>query len=211
MQKHDFVRIVYTAKIKESGQQFDTADAIISAGAGFVIKGLDEALLQMNVNEKKTVEITPDKAFGERISDLIKLLPESEFKKRNMDVKPGVTIDADNMRGRVLSVNSGRVKIDFNHPLAGKVLVDDVEIKEKIDDLKKKLESIISFFVGLDKDSVNYKENGKELEVFLPPVVHPIYKKKIADTIFGLLGYEKVKFSEVFEKPKGDKVEQPKA
>lgn len=204
MQKFDFVHVAYTAKIKEGGQVFDVSEPTFPLGAGFVIKGLDEALMEMNVGEKKTVEIPPEKAFGERIKELVKLVPESEFKKHNVDVKPGMAVDADNARGRVLSVASGRVTVDFNHPLAGKILVYDVELKEKIGDLKQKVESIISFFGGFPKGSVGVNESGKELEVTLPPILHPVYKKKIADAFFAILGYEKVKFAEVFEKPKPD-------
>ncbi len=208
MQRYDFVRIAYTAKVKEGDKVFDIADVVLPVGAGFVIKGLDEALLTMNVGEKKELEFSPENAFGERKSELLKLVPESEFKSRNIDVKVGMTVDADNMRGRVLSVNSGRVNVDFNHPLAGKAVVYDVEIKQKIDDIKSKVESLVSFFVGFPKDSLNIRENDKEIEITLPPTLHPVYKKKIADTIFTILGYEKVKFSEVFEKSAPEKKEQ---
>lgn len=210
MQKFDFIKVAYTAKIKEEDKVFDQTDAIIPVGAGFVIKGLDEALLTMNPGEKKTIEITPDKAFGERVKELVKLVPESEFKKHNVNVKPGMAVDADNARGRVLSVASGRVTVDFNHPLAGKVLVYDINLKEKVENLQDKVESIVSFFSGFPKGSLNVKENGKELELTVPPVIHPVYKKKISDLIFATLGFEKVKFYEVFEKPKPEDKKEEK-
>ncbi len=202
MQKFDFIKVAYIAKIKEEGRVFDNTEAILPIGAGFVIKGLDEALLGMNVGEKKTVEIPPEKAFGERIKDLVKLVPESEFKKHNVNVKPGMAVDADNARGRVLSVASGRVTVDFNHPLAGKVLVYEVDVKEKVENLQEKVESVVSFFGGIPKGSLAVKESGKELEITMPPIMHPVYKKKISDVCFAILGFEKVKFSEIFEKPK---------
>ena len=119
MQTNDFIKVVYLAKIKETGQEFDkTGDksAPVILKPGFIIKGLEEALLEMNVNEKKTVEIPPEKAFGIRDPKLVRLVPLTEFRKHNTKPQPGMFIQADNMRGRVLSVSGGRVRVDFNNP-----------------------------------------------------------------------------------------------
>ena len=84
LQKGDFVRIDYIGKIKESGKVFDTTmeeiakehgiydekidfkPAPIVVGANHVIKGLDEALVGLEVGEKKIVEIPPEKGYGKR-------------------------------------------------------------------------------------------------------------------------------------------------
>ena len=196
MQTNDFIKIVYSAKIKETGQEFDkTGDKSIPVivKPGFIIKGLEEALLEMNVNEKKRIEIPPEKAFGTRDPKLVRLVPISEFRKHNTKPQPGMFIQADNMRGRVLSASGGRVKVDFNNPLAGKTLIYDIDIKEKIESVE-------------DKIKINIKE--KEVEVEIPPLVNSLFKKRIADDIIKILNFEKVKFVEVFEKPK-EEVKKP--
>ena len=123
MQEKDFVKIKYSGIMKENNMQLDSADdAPIIVGAKWVIPGVDDALKEMNVGEKKKVEIAPEKGFGPRNPKLIKLVPLAEFKKHGQNPQPGMVINADNMKGRVLSVSGGRVKIDFNHPLAGRTL-----------------------------------------------------------------------------------------
>jgi FKBP-type peptidyl-prolyl cis-trans isomerase SlyD len=203
MQKNDFVKISYEGKIKETGQLFDSGKNVgVVAGGSYVIPGLDEILLQMNVGEKRTVDIQPEKAFGQRDQAKVHTVPEAEFKKHGTTPKPGLVVDADNMRGRVVSVTSGRVMIDFNHPLAGKVLTYDIEVTGKIEKPEEKILAIVEYFTKTDAVNFSVKVSGKESDITVPPIIHPIYKKKIADEIIKFLDMEKVKFSEVFEKHK---------
>jgi FKBP-type peptidyl-prolyl cis-trans isomerase 2 len=206
MQTNDFIYVTYTGKIKENGQEFDkTGDkpAPLIVKSGFLLKGLEEAILGMNVNEKKTVEVTPDKAFGDRNPKMIRLIPISEFRKHNTQPKPGMVFNADNMRGRVLTVSGGRVEVDFNHPLAGKTLIYDVEILEKAEKTEDKIMMIFQMYNIDEKDKIKVMPiSDKEIEITIPPLINSLYKKKIASDIMEILKFEKVKFSEVFEKPK---------
>ncbi len=208
MQKNDFIRISYSGKIKETSQEFDKGEAPVVVGAKFVLPGIDEALEQMQIGEKKTVEVAPEKGFGQREQKYIKLVPVSQFRKNNMEPYPGMIVSADNAHGRVLSVNSGRVRVDFNHPLAGKVLVYDVEIKSKIDDSKEKIKSLVEFFAKVPANKISVEIKDKEAEITVPPMVSPVYKKKIADDVRTYVGIEKVKFSEVYEKADESKEEK---
>jgi FKBP-type peptidyl-prolyl cis-trans isomerase SlyD len=220
MRKGDFVYISYIGRIKESGEIFDVSseeiakkegvynpqikygDVPVIVGAGFVIPGLDEALEKMNVGEKKVVEIEPNKAFGERREDLIKLIPEVEFKKRNINVKVGDFVSVNGVTGRVLSINSGRVKVDFNHPLAGKTLIYEVEIKKQITDIKEKIYAILKYFLNLDENTANVKIEGGTVEIEVRNLqIAPKAKESIVQTIFEWIKeINKVKFSETYEK-----------
>jgi len=205
MQTNDFIRVVYLAKIKETGQEFDkTGDksAPIIVKPGFIIKGLEEALLEMNANERKTIEIPPEKAFGARDPKLVRLIPISEFRKHNTKPQPGMFVKADNIRGRVLSVSGGRVKVDFNNPLAGKTLIYEIEIKEKIENVEDKIKVLFEIYRAANKDKIKVIVKEKEVEIEVPPLVNSLFKKKIADDIIKILNFEKVKYIEVFEKPK---------
>jgi FKBP-type peptidyl-prolyl cis-trans isomerase 2 len=220
MQKGDFVYISYVGRIKESGEIFDVTseeiakregvynpeikygDIPIIIGAGFVIPGLEEELEKMNVGEKKVVEIEPKKAFGERRDDLIRLIPEVEFKKQNIDVKVGDFVNVNGITGRVLSVNAGRVRVDFNHPLAGKALVYEVEIKKQVTETKEKIYAILKYFSNLDESIANVKiENGEaEIEIKGLQIANRV-KENIIKTIFQWIKeINKIKFSEVYEK-----------
>ncbi len=171
MEEGDFIRIDYVGKIKESGLIFDlTSEEIakkegihnpqvkygplpVIIGSKFLIKGLEDTLKEMKVDEKKHLILKPDQTFGQRSEKLIKLIPESEFTKKDMVPYQGMLVNIKNLMGRVLSVSVGRVKVDFNHPLAGKELEYDLEIREKITDKKEKIKSVLEFF---------YKPTGNE-------------------------------------------------
>ncbi len=196
MQKGNFVRISYKGKIKETGEIFDEGkDIPIVVGEGFVIKGLDEELEKMQVGEKKTIEIQPEKAFGERDPKLVKLIPLSEFRKNNTSPYPGMVIRADNLYGRVLSVDSGRVRVDFNHPLAGKVLEYEIEITEEIKTQEEKAKALVEFFTGVKNAEVNVSENSVEIKV-KQSIPEPL-KQRLSSAVKEYLKVKEVVFSEV--------------
>jgi len=177
MQKGEFVRISYIGRV--NGEIFDLTDEDVAkrekifnprikykpvpviVGAGFVIPGLDEELEKMKVGEKKKVTIPAEKAFGQRKKELVKVVPESAFKKQNFKPKARLIVDFSGTKGRIQSVSAGRVRVDFNHPLAGKDLEYEIEIKEKITDKKEQVNAVLDFFgfpimgVSIDKNVVN--------------------------------------------------------
>jgi len=103
----------------------------------------------------------------------------------------------------VLSVSSGRITIDFNHPLAGKHLIFKVKIKEKIEKLEEKIMAVMIFHGRVPKEKIHIHVKEKETEIELPPfVIDPLFRKKAADDIIKYIGMDKVKYLEVFEKPK---------
>jgi len=203
MQTNDFIKINFIGKVKETGMEFDKGENVpIVVGVNYTLKGIDNVLVEMNVGDKKIVELSPENAFGNREARLVKLVPLSEFKKHNTNPYPGMILEADNMRGRVLSVSGGRVSVDFNHPLAGKVLVYDLEVKEKIESLEDKVKALVEIYTRMDGSKVKILAKEKEIEIEVPPMINSIYKKKIADDVIKFLGFDKVKFVESFEKPK---------
>jgi peptidylprolyl isomerase/FKBP-type peptidyl-prolyl cis-trans isomerase SlyD len=202
MQVNDFVIVNYSGKIKESNVEFDKGENLpVIVGVNYTLKGVDKALLVMQVGDKKTIEILPEDGFGNRDERLIRLVPLSEFKKHNTDPIPGMVVEANNMRGKVISVSGGRVKVDFNHPLSGKTLIYDLEIKVKIESIEDKIKALIKMYTNMD-EKVKILIKEKEVEIELPPLINSLYKKKIADDVIRFLGFEKVKFVETFEKPK---------
>ncbi|MFB6088779.1 MAG: peptidylprolyl isomerase, partial [Candidatus Aenigmatarchaeota archaeon] len=166
MKNGDIIRINYTGKIKESGEIFDTTDGKIAEEEGIknprinygsvpvilgtegLVKGLVDALMNMKVGEEKTIEIEPEKAFGDRKSELITTISEKKLKDQDITPAPGMTLNMGGREAKILSVNSGRVRIDMNHPLAGKVLIYDAKIEEKVEGKKDKIKEISEFYMG---------------------------------------------------------------
>ena len=127
-------------------------------GEGYVIEGLEEALEDIEVGESKELEIPSEKAYGKREMDNIQTYPEKEFKNQDVNVRPGDRIMVGNRQGKVLSRSSGRVRVDFNHPLSGKDLEYEVEILEKVEDDEEKARKIFDYRLGHGEISF---EDGK--------------------------------------------------
>jgi FKBP-type peptidyl-prolyl cis-trans isomerase 2 len=164
--------------------------------------GLNEALKEMKVGEKKQIEVPPEKGFGKRMAELIKLIPESKFKEQDIDPAPGHTVTVNNARGFILSNDGGRVRVDFNHPLAGKTVVYEVEILEEIKDLEKRIKAIIFYFLSLDEGESEVTINGKELEIAFKKkydIVNETKQSMANIMIKWAGGIEKVWFKDAFE------------
>jgi len=221
MKEGDFVYIDYVGKVKDSGEIFDITNeqaarkegawkegfkygpVPIVVGADFVLPGLNDVLIEMNVGENKKVEIKPDRAFGERKAEYVKLIPEARFKEQGVEVEAGQFVTINRLHGRVLSVDGGRVNVDFNHPLAGKTLVYDLTVVGKIEDTAEKVQGLIYYFVGIDKEGSNVviKESEAEVEFERKQDVHTEAKEMIATNVLKYVkGIKKVKFIDIFEK-----------
>ncbi|HBX71154.1 MAG TPA: peptidylprolyl isomerase [Chloroflexi bacterium] len=101
-------------------------------GYGNIIPGLEAHLGGLAVGESLQVTVAPKDGYGEFDSEQIVDVPLDEFPEE-ICVEPGVELemrdeDGDLLYARILSVGKSRVKLDFNHPLAGKELTFDVTI-----------------------------------------------------------------------------------
>ncbi|KAK4108364.1 hypothetical protein N656DRAFT_718414 [Canariomyces notabilis] len=70
-QKGDTINVHYRGTLQSNGQKFDAsydrgAPFSFQLGAGMVIKGWDEGLLDMCIGEKRTLTIAPSYGYGER-------------------------------------------------------------------------------------------------------------------------------------------------
>lgn len=143
------------------GKDFKPAPVLI--GKNYVIEGFEEALLDMEVGDQKEAEISSEKAYGERDSDAVKTYPEKEFKKQGIQVRTGEELKIGNRRGKVVSKGSGRVRIDFNHPLAGKDLKYDIRVKEKVEDDEEIAKHIMDYRIGHGSEDMEFE--GEKVKV----------------------------------------------
>ena len=70
----------------------------------------------------------------------------------------GLQVNIDGNVGMVKSVSGGRTLVDFNHPLAGKNLVYEMKVFEKIKDARKKIGSILRMQLNLKEFFVEFKD-----------------------------------------------------
>ncbi len=123
-----------------------------------IIPGLERELSGMKIGESKEVVVTPMEAYGEVDPDNIIDVPRSEFPPE-IPLEVGTELEVKNADGEVLSatiadVNSDIVKLDFNHPLAGKQLTFDVTVV----DLRQPTEE------ELAHGHVHYEDEGFDFE-----------------------------------------------
>jgi len=135
VQTGDTVSVHYHGKLTD-GATFDSSEGReplqFTAGTGQVIKGFDDAVLNMTVGEKKTVHIPVGEAYGHRNDDMIMEYPITEFPT---DMKPevGMELQMGDNAGNVFpvvitAVSAETVMLDANHPLAGQDLIFELEL-----------------------------------------------------------------------------------
>ena len=134
----DTVSISYTAAL-ESGEVVEKIPATrpvhLSIGSGRVLKAVEASLLGMNPGETRTIHIQPEDAYGLHYTNLVHDIKREVFNGK-IEPKPGMilslTIEKDGLDQQVpatvLTVTGDTVTVDYNHPLAGKVLVYTVTL-----------------------------------------------------------------------------------
>jgi peptidylprolyl isomerase len=133
----DVVRVHYTGKLT-NGKQFDSSKGRepleFTVGAGQMIKGFDDAMPGMTVSEKKTINILPEDAYGQKDEQAIIEFPKKNIPK-DMKLEVGMQLQLRNENGQPFPVTVAEIKddvivLDTNHSLAGKELVFDIELIE---------------------------------------------------------------------------------
>ena len=223
LERGSLILVDYTAKVKDSNEVFETTreeeakksdlfdptrkyePRLISIGEGWVLKGLDEALEAANIGDKIDVEITPDKGFGERDSNKVRMVAQRKLGEKADEVRVGDVIEIDNRTGIVRYVGSGRVQIDFNHRFAGRTLTYDVDIVKKLESDDDKIRSLIKRRLPLDDEKIKTNLKGITLEIELPEETLlaeglQIIKRAAANDVFKFVPtLKEIKFIESFK------------
>jgi FKBP-type peptidyl-prolyl cis-trans isomerase 2 len=219
----DFVRTDYTGRVKD-GVVFDTTDSEtaqnervfdpkrvyrpmpVIVGEGQVVKGLEEALGSMSVGEEKTVELSPDKAFGTKNPDMIRLVPIKYFKQQGLNPVPGMPVELDGRHARIQTVAGGRVRVDFNHELAGKTVVYQVKLVSKPSTDKEKAEFLLERSFN-DAEGFKVVLSGKDVSIELPEKVFMdrnliVRKASLSAEFFKYLDASSVTYTETWKNKK---------
>lgn len=218
IKKGDFIKISYTGRVKD-GEVFDTTDEkvakeagifnenvkygtrLIVVGSEYAVKGLEEDILGKDIGYKGTVEIPPEKGFGEHDPKLVETFSITKFKERPV---VGARVNLNGRMGTISTVIGRRVRVDFNHPLAGQTVVYDYTIEEQVKDTKNKINGLIEMYVHTDLD-VDVK--GDVAVVIVPYTLSfdqrwLLAKKQIADEILAHTNVKEIQFVEKHTAPK---------
>ncbi|HXK00179.1 MAG TPA: peptidylprolyl isomerase [Gelidibacter sp.] len=137
VKENDTVKVHYTGKLT-NGQIFDSSlerePLEVTLGEGQLIPGFENALIDMKLNDKKTIEIAKEEAYGDILDELFHQVPKDQLPQ---DIAPEVGMglasqapDGTEHQFRVVEVQDDYIVVDGNHPLAGQNLVFELEVVE---------------------------------------------------------------------------------
>jgi len=115
---------------------FDKKPAAFTVGDGNLLAGFENKLIGMHKGERKQFTVTPEEAFGQPNPNNMQHFKRSDFDPA-MELHEGLVIsfaDANKaeLPGVVARVDADAVVVDFNHPLAGRVIYFEVEILDVV-------------------------------------------------------------------------------
>ncbi len=175
-----FIEVEYTGRLKETNQVFDTTNeelakkekvhnpnakygaVVICVGQGQLLKGIEKGILGKEPG-KYIFDLKPEEAFGKKSTELIKLIPTTKLLKEKIQPIVGLQLDIDGAVGVVKSVSGGRTIIDFNHPLSGKEVHYDLEIKRIVTDVKEQIKGMLDR-LGIENE-VEFKEQKATIKL----------------------------------------------
>jgi len=108
------------------------APATFVYGDGNLLPSFEKLLLGLQVGARRSFVLEAKQAFGEYVAENEQAIPRTQFAK-DLSLEQGMLIafadaSGEELPGLVKSINEQFVLIDFNHPLAGKSIIFDVEI-----------------------------------------------------------------------------------
>jgi FKBP-type peptidyl-prolyl cis-trans isomerase 2 len=233
-EKDDFILIDYVAKVKETGEVFDTTiedvakkeklykegeiyePKLVTVGEGWVLKALDESLANLELNKATPVEIPPEKAFGNRDPEKVRLMPLRRLTAKGITPQLGMRVEIDGKLAVIRTIGAGRVQLDFNPPLAGKTIIYEVTVQKKIETKAEKINALIHRRIPVvDITKFTSKIGKTSIEINVPEEAFyveglQLAKRGIATDIQKFFpALATIKFVEMFKKKEPTAVTKP--
>ena len=129
VQEGDTVSVHYRGTL-DSGEEFDSSRGgeplTLVVGGGQIIKGFDDAVRGLSTGETAKGHLEPDQAYGQPREGMIFEVPRDQAPE---GLTAGNQVQLSNgAPATVLEVTDTAVRIDANHPLAGKALNFEIEV-----------------------------------------------------------------------------------
>lgn len=187
-------------------------DVPIVVGKERLMKGFDEALEGASVGKTQEVIIPPDKGMGARDPKLVELFPIREFHRQEIEPKPGLEVHIKNRHGIVTAVTAGRVRVDFNNPLAGKTLRYVFSVKKRVTGAKAKALAVIEMDYGNPQEFEVKVEKGKA-DIVLPETCKYdekwfVSKFRVVSDLRDFAGLKEIRFIEEYTKKEAPEAEE---
>jgi FKBP-type peptidyl-prolyl cis-trans isomerase SlyD len=134
VQDESVVSMDYTLRV--DGEVVDSSEGNqpieFIQGQQQIIPGLEKELYGMSVGDQKDVVVTPAEGYGDINPTNYAEVPRDEFPPE-IPLEPGIALEMTDDKGermiaRIDSIDGDMVRLNFNHPLAGKDLHFNVKI-----------------------------------------------------------------------------------
>jgi FKBP-type peptidyl-prolyl cis-trans isomerase 2 len=230
--KGDLVYVDYDAFFADNNRLFDTTRAESAKEAGFfteeadyspmpvllgsgqMFEAFENAVENAEIGKDMEIRIASADAAGARDPKLIETYQIKEFHKQDINPQPGIEVRLGNRRGTVMYVGAGRVKVDFNSPLAGKDLIYKFIVKEVVTDETEKAKATVKRILGTS-DGFEFKITSDKVSVTLPDLTKfdqnwPVARFRIVADLRKVADVGTVEFIEVWAAEKKSDAEAPK-
>jgi FKBP-type peptidyl-prolyl cis-trans isomerase SlpA len=113
---------------------FGGQPATFSPGDGNLLPGFEQVLMGLKAGDKQCFRLPPEQAFGQPNPKNKQVMAKQRFTQQSA-LEPGLVLnfgasDEGQLPGVVTQVGTDTVEIDFNHPLAGRTLFFEVDIRD---------------------------------------------------------------------------------
>jgi len=181
---------------------------LVVLGENWIPRGLEKRIQEANVGDNFHTNVPSEEAYGPKDPSKIKLVARREFQKLNINPSVGDRITIGSQTGTVLSVTSGRVRMDYNHVLAGQDIDYEITIHEIIEGDENYISELISRRLpGANLDGMSIQINGTQIIVEIPEHARffeyvQFAKAEVAKDIGEIVpGYKSIEFRELFDIP----------
>ncbi|MCC7575486.1 MAG: peptidylprolyl isomerase [Methanomethylovorans sp.] len=132
----DIVAVEYIGTL-DNGGVFDSSEMQggpleFQVGGGQVLQGFEDAVLGMEIGDKKTIRLEPSEGYGEYSKNLIETIPRTSIpnhERLKEDTMLLVSLpDGSKMPASITAITEETVTLDMNHPLAGEVLHFEIKV-----------------------------------------------------------------------------------
>lgn len=130
------VRLHFSLRLAETGEivdsTFEKRPAELVMGDGNLPPGFEQTLFGLKAGERRVTEVPPEQAFGQHNPSNVQRIPKDQF-DTSVTLSEGLVVSfrdkaGTELPGVVLDFDEAMVRVDFNHPLAGRTLLFEVEI-----------------------------------------------------------------------------------
>jgi len=206
MKRGDFIRLEYTGRVSSTGEIFDLTSeeeakkqglfksgykygpVLVIMGAGMIIPGVEKQLETMKPGDEKEFAVKPEEAFGLRNPALIKIVSVSQFRRseKPFNPVPGMFVTINGRQARIQSVSGGRVRVDFNHPLAGKELKYRIRVTGTITKPQEQANSILEYYRVSGEATLETGKLGIKTEKEMPKPARKLLRETIMEWVKGI-------------------------